>query len=76
MISREECQVRARDHRIEAFRILSSRDRLIAARKAIYGLGRYPQWVRVHDQAAGNEFARARAFQRLADGPAWKRWIS
>lgn len=73
MISGEQCQVRARDHRIAGFKILSRRDRMIAERDVQDN--EYPTWVRVMDRLAGVHFAEAERWLALANGPAWKRWF-
>lgn len=74
MISRTECLVKAREARIAGFRTLSSRDRLLLARDVPDN--EYPSWVRGLDKTAGDYFATAERFQRLADGPFWKRWLA
>ncbi len=74
MISRDECMVRARDCRIAASKVLSKRDRLLDYWGV--GLDEYPTWVRGLDKQAGDLFAEATRFERLAQGPAWKRWLA
>lgn len=66
MITPSECRIRARDARIEGFRIISDRER----RYRGYWLGAdpYPGWAREMDRRAGDRFAEATRYDRLAEG--------
>lgn len=74
MITKTELLVRVRDLRIAGFKILSQRDRMLDEREV--GQYEYPAWVRGLDRQAGDLFTEATRLERLAQGPAWKRWLA
>ena len=74
MITKDELQRWASDLRVDAFELMDRRNALMA----VYGeelTGQYPGWVRDYDRQIGNRLVEADRLNKLANGPAWRRWF-
>lgn len=75
MITREQALDHATSYRLAAERILEDSERR-ARGHWHFTADPYPTWAREADRVAGDYLARADYYDRLASGPAWKRWLA
>jgi len=75
VITKIGCQLRALELRVAAYDLMDRRDAMMA----VFGdqlKDQYPGWVRNFDKQIGDRLAEAKHLIKLAQGPAWRRWLS